>query len=158
MLERPFLVGAILVAATVSGCQKPQAVDVDLSTKPARFLINHHGWPRPFWVPRVTEFAIATEQESIWQLESTSERGTSARELAIVYGEVPDGFRQVFPEDNDKPKELQQHLTYFVAAGGKKALYRIVFSLPVEPLELHYPPPPASQPNEDSHVNEPAPR
>jgi len=126
--------------ATICGCQEPQSIDVDISSNPLRFIIDHRGWPRPFWAPSVKEFAIATEEEAVWQLEATGSRGEAARELAIVYGEAPAGFRQVFPEKAEKPKPLQRGRMYFVAAGGRSTVYRMVFSLPMDPLEVRRPP------------------
>lgn len=128
-----------ILFAAICGCQRPQIVDVDLSAAPPRFILNHQGWPRPFWAPRVTEFAIATDSEPLWQLEATGTRGAPAREWAIPYGEVPEGFRQVFPEGNEKPKPFRQGRTYFVAAGGRSTVYRMVFSLPIDPLEVDRP-------------------
>jgi len=121
----------------VAGCQRPQGIDVDLTASPPRFVVDHHGWPRPFWAPRVREFAIASEDAPLWQLESVGERGEAARELIFAYGDVPTGFRQIFPEGNEKPALLKRGRTYFVAAGGKKTLYRMVFSLPLDALEIH---------------------
>jgi hypothetical protein len=108
--------------AAIAGCQQPQSIDVDLGTSPPRFLIDHRGWPRPFRAPRVREFAIATENEAIWQLEATRPNGTPARLLAIVYGVVPEGFRQVFPENAARPRPLEKGRTYFVAAGGQSTV------------------------------------
>lgn len=55
-----------------------------------------------------------------------------ARNLGIVYGEVPPEFYQTFPEQNKHPVRLEMGRTYYIAAGGSKALYRLAFSLPVE--------------------------
>ncbi|MEK6644888.1 MAG: hypothetical protein AABZ08_13375 [Planctomycetota bacterium] len=128
------------------GCAQPQAVIIDYSTVPMRFVIDHQGWPRPFKTPRVTEFAIANDQdELVWQLAAT-DGGADARGFAIVYGEPPRGFEQVFPEKSERPKPLVRGRTYFMAAGGKSAVYRMVFALPQDPLEVHLPRFPTSAP------------
>lgn len=131
----------------LTGCQKPQAVLIDYSTAPMRFVIDHQGWPRPFKSPRVTEFAIANDQdELVWQLAATEGGGAEARGFAIVYGEPPRGFEQVFPEKGERPRPLIRGRTYFVAAGGGSNVYRMVFALPQDPLEAHMPKFPTSAP------------
>ncbi len=117
---------------TTFGCSHEGIVRVDLQPDPVRFIIDHAGWPRPFWSPRVTEFAIASEEDGpIWQLQSIDEFGLAARNLIFDYGRVPAGFVQIFPEDGRRPTSLRTHRTYFVAAGGPNAVYRIVFAMPV---------------------------
>jgi hypothetical protein len=119
--------------AFTSGCIEPEPVQIDLSSNPIRFIIDHQGWPRPLWWPRITEFAIASEEDGqIWELHTEGSKGVLAREIGIVYGEVPPGFYQTFPELNKHPARLEMGRTYYVASGGSKALYRLAFSLPVE--------------------------
>ena len=133
----------LLCCPLFAGCVRPEPVEVDLSARPVRFVINHTGWPRPFWWPRVTEFAVATgcddEGELLWHLKSSSAAGELAHYLAFIYGRVPPGFHQVAPESGRVAKPLERGRTYFVAAEGKGALYRMVFSLPVESNELVHP-------------------
>lgn len=118
-------------------------IQIDMTTMPVRFLINHKGWPRPLWTPRVTEFAIASEDDGpIWQLEAADELGRPARDLAIIYGQVPAGFVQTFPEDGLRPRMLATRRTYFVAAGGADSLYKMVFAMPVSQWEPILPPRP----------------
>ena len=138
------LLGVFTISLLAAGCGDPEPVQVDLSERPIRFLIDHHGWPRPFWWPRVNEFAIADDKdELIWHLKSSDPRGELAHQLAFVYGRVPPGFYQVFPEKDKAPSELRRDRTYYVAAGGERALYRMAFSLPVTALEFNQPQPPA---------------
>lgn len=114
------------------GCNRPGAIDVDLTSHPVRFLIDHQGWPRPFVCPRVTEFAVASDEDgAVWQLAAESAEGIPARELAIVYGELPRGFVQIVPASGQPPR-LMEGRTYYVAAGGPRSVYRIVFALPLE--------------------------
>ncbi|QDV89040.1 hypothetical protein RAS2_01010 [Phycisphaerae bacterium RAS2] len=114
------------------GCNRPGAIDVDLTSHPVRFLIDHRGWPRPFMCPRVTEFAVASDEEgAVWQLAAESAEGVPARELAIVYGELPRGFVQTVPTSG-RPPRLMEGRTYYVGAGGPRSVYRIVFALPLE--------------------------
>lgn len=146
----------VLFLAILPGCQQAEVIEVDVTAHPPRFIVDHHGWPRPFWWPRVTEFGIASEEDgALWELRSASTGGEAARQLAIVYGEVPPGFVQVTPDKSAKPAPLVQGRTYFVAAGGPSSVYRIVFALPVDywtplrsspttaPGGLSLPPPPA---------------
>lgn len=120
------------LTCAVMGCHHEGAIRVDLSTGTPRFIIEHQGWPRPFWTPRVTEFAIASEEDGpIWQLESIDSRGLAAKQLVIEYGRVPAGFAQVYPEGGLRPRSLQTRRNYFVAAGGQRAVYRIVFAMPI---------------------------
>ena len=116
---------------------------MDISVQPVRFLIHHQGWPAPLMWPGVADFAIATQDEVIWQIKATSERGVPAQHLAIDFGKTPDDFAQVLPEQNQSPARLKPGKTYFVAAGGSQCTYRIVFSLPAD---AHLPMPVTSQP------------
>jgi hypothetical protein len=132
----------LLGVLALSGCAS-ETVDVDLSCHPARFIVDHKGWPRPFWWPRVTEFAIAdSKEELVWHLKSAAPGGELARQLAFIYGRVPPGFEQLFPEKNKAPSPLQRDRTYYVAAAGPSAVYRLIFTLPVEADELRQPKPP----------------
>ncbi len=120
------------VGLVLCGCNRPGAIDVDLTSHPVRFLIDHRGWPRPFMYPRVTEFAVASEEDgAVWQLAAESAEGVPAKELAIVYGERPRGFVQTVPTSG-RPPRLMEGRTYYVAAGGPRSVYRIVFALPLE--------------------------
>ena len=126
----------LLIVAFGVGCERPQSVLVDYSTPPMKFVINHQGWPRPFRCPRVTEFAIASDQdEEIWHVVSNDGDGAEARDLSIVYGDVPGGFRQVFPEKGEGPPPLRPGRIYYIAAAGSTTVYRMVFSLPLDSLE-----------------------
>jgi hypothetical protein len=125
----------LLVMGAVSlctGCARTETIGIDLTTTPIRFIIDHDGWPRPFWWPRITEFAIATEEGDVWELRSEAQDGVLARNIGIVFGEVPPGFYQTFPEGNLHPVRLDMGRTYYAAAGGPKSIYRLVFALPVE--------------------------
>lgn len=120
------------VGLMLCGCNRPGAIDVDLTSHPVRFLIDHRGWPRPFMYPRVTEFAVASDEEgAVWQLAAETAEGVPVKELAIVYGEVPRGFVQTVPTSG-RPPRLMEGRTYYVAAGGPRSVYRIVFALPLE--------------------------
>lgn len=117
----------------LSGCAVEGPIEVDSTTEPVRFIINHRGWPRPFWSPSITEFAIASEEDGpIWQLESADGAGVTARQLAIVYGQIPSGFVQAFPEQAKDPAKLKPGRNYFVAAGGPKAIFKVVFAVPID--------------------------
>ncbi len=131
------VVFCVIFCVMTVGCNKPGGVEVDL-TSPAqpRFIVDHHGWPRPFWWPRVTEFIIASEEDDcIWQLAATNAGGELANRLAFVFGDVPPGFIQVHPTDNARPKPLISKRSYYVAATGSQAVYRAVFALPVSSIE-----------------------
>jgi len=128
--------------ALLSGCQRVGVIEVDVTSQPPRFIVNHHGWTVPFRGPRVTEFAIASEEDgAVWELRSAAPRGEKARQLAFVYGETPPSFVQVTPEKTARPRPLVPGRTYFVAAGGPSSVYRIVFALPVEYWTPRQPPP-----------------
>lgn len=131
----------ILASCTaLSGCAQLQSVDIDLTSTPVRFIIDHVGWPRPFGWPRVTEFAIASNQteagELVWYLKSVSEKGEFAHRLAFIYGRVSPGFYQVFPEEGRSAKPLEPGRIYYIAAGGDEVVYRMAFSLPVDSRAL----------------------
>ena len=127
------LLGVAISALLVCGCARPQHCEIDFSTYPPRFVIEHHGWPRPFWTPRVREFAIASDaNEDIWQLEAKDPRGEPAKGLTVTYGIVPDGFVQKEPAVTARPPILVEGRKYYVAAGGNRYLYPMVFSLPVD--------------------------
>ncbi len=53
----------------------------------------------------------------LWQVEPGQlTTGKSASEISTIrYGEVPDGYKQTFPEDNARPIALQPGRTYYVA-------------------------------------------
>lgn len=121
------------IGCTVAACNQPQQIQVDLSADRPRFIVDHHGWPRPFKIPRVTEFAIGTEDDSQvnWHLKSSLPSGEPADNLAFVYGQVPPGFYQVVPKEDEAPKPLEPGHNYLVAAGGDEQVYRIVLALPV---------------------------
>lgn len=131
-----------LAGVVFTGCNDPGTIDLDFTGQPVRFFIHHRGWPRPFHWPRVTEFAIASEEDgAIWQLRSEDSEGQPARELAIIYGRLPPGFVQEFPAGSTAPVPLQRGRTYYVAAGGPRAVYRMVFALPITALEHEHPRP-----------------
>lgn len=121
----------LVLLAAFSGCGRPETIEVDLTTLPVRFIVDHQGWPRPFWWPRVTEFAVASEEDGLlWQVESAEGEGEPADRLAFVYGQPPPGFRQVHPAEGAAPQTLMSGRSYFVAATGPKNVYRVVFALP----------------------------
>jgi hypothetical protein len=126
----------LLLSWAATGCGRAETVEVDLSSTPVRFVIDHSGWPRPFWWPRVTEFAIGSEEDDLlWQLQATDASGKLAHKLAFVYGEVPPGFTQVFPAVGKAAKSLIAGRSYYVGATGPNAVYRAVFALPIGPEE-----------------------
>jgi len=131
--RRRALVCLVLACLTFSGCSNQEGtIDVDLSVSPPRFIIEHQGWPRPFWWPRVTEFAIGSnEDDLLWQLQAADDFGELACGLAFVYGQVPAGWQQVFPAEGARPKPLAAGRSYYVGAGGPKSVYRVVFALPL---------------------------
>ncbi len=136
MLPRILLLFGLCLTAV--GCGRPQAIDVDDSSIPYRFIIEHRGWPAPFKWPRVTEFAIGSDaDELLWQLESVDPAGEPARRLAFIYGRVPPGFSQVHPKDSVPPKALEPGRSYYVGATGPgdDAVYRMVFALSISPEE-----------------------
>lgn len=125
--------GILLVLTMTVGCAVEGPIQVDSTAEPVRFIVDHRGWPRPFWSPRITEFAIASEADGpIWQLESADAIGVPAKQLAFLYGEVPPGFVQLFPEQARRPIRLKPSRNYFVAAGGPKAVFKMVFAVPVD--------------------------
>lgn len=124
------------------GCQSVGVIEVDVTAQPPRFIVHHQGWPAPFHWPRVTEFAIASEEDgAVWELRSASSDGEPARQLAFIFGEVPPGFFQLTPDKAARARPLVVGRTYFVAAGGPSYIYRIVFALPVDTWTLDRPPP-----------------
>jgi hypothetical protein len=128
--------------AILPGCHHVGVIEVDVTTQPPRFIVDQHGWPKPFWWPRVTEFALASDEDgAVWELRSESSRGKAARQLAFIYGETPVDFVQVTPEKSARPRALVPGRTYFVAAGGPSWVYRIVFALPVNYWTPVGPPP-----------------
>jgi len=133
--RRPLGSGLIVLigACLAGGCGRIQIMEVDLSGRQPRFLVNHRGWPRPFRIPGVTEFAIGGEDDDSvwWHVKSVAPEGEPADDLAFVYGQVPPGFRQVYPKDDAAPQPLEPGRNYLVAAGGRHHLYRVVFALPV---------------------------
>ena len=130
-----FLFSAVLASA-LTCCTRPQHITLDFSAAPVRLLINHEGWPRPFYCPRVTQFALASNEDGgSWELESDDPHGVPARQLAIIYGEPPPGFHQITPKDSARPAALELGRTYYVAAAGPKSIYRMVFALPLDTLE-----------------------
>lgn len=130
----------------ISGCQRDGVIEVDVTAQPPRFIVHHRGWPAPFHWPRVTEFAMASEEDgAVWELRSSSPDGEPARQLAFIYGEVPPGFVQLAPDKAARVHPLVVGRTYFVAAGGPSHVYRIVFALPVDTW-TGFQPPPSSAP------------
>ena len=135
-----------LLLALLAGCQRDGVIEVDVTAQPPRFIVHHRDWPAPFHWPRVTEFAIASEEDgAVWELRSASSEGEPARHLAFILGEVPPGFVQLTPEKAARVRPLVPGRTYFVAAGGPSHVYRIVFALPVD-MWTPVRPPPASAP------------
>lgn len=123
---------ALALVLATPGCHQEGSIEIDLKANPVVFIVNHRGWPRPFWHPRVTEFAIGSEEDGpIWQLESSDEFGQPANNLEITYGQIPKGFVQLFPEGGLRPRRLLTHRTYFAAAGGPRSLYKMVFAMPL---------------------------
>ena len=121
--------------AVFAACNQPQEIGVDMSGPQPRFIIDHQGWPRPFWTPGVREFAVGTTEpdEPLWHLRATVSRGRPADELAIVYGTIPVGFEQVHPLDGAPPRPMVAGINYLVAAAAGDHLYRLVVG--VSPAE-----------------------
>lgn len=88
----------------------------------------------------MTEFAIASDETEagapVWYLKSTEAAGRPAHLLAVVYGHVPPGFYQDYPENDRPPEPLRADRVYYVAAGGKYVVYRMAFSLPVHAEDI----------------------
>ena len=68
----------------------------------------------------------------VWECKTADPTGVPARQLAIIYGETPAGFLQVFPKKPARPAPLHPGRTYFMGATGSEIDYRAVFALPVE--------------------------
>lgn len=132
--SRPYgFVVCALLTGLLAGCAKEGTIEVDLTTRPPRFIVDHVGWPRPFKCPVITEVAIASdEDEELWHIESLRPEGLPARQLGIIYGQVPAGFNQTIPAMNEKPKQLVTGRTYFLAAGGPDHVYKVAFALPID--------------------------
>lgn len=115
---------------TWAGCHRPGEIVVDLTGRPPRFTLAGDRGGR--WMgPRVTEFAIASARDELmWQLASVDDSGVAAEEFAVVYGQIPPGFRQVFPAENKAPRSLAPRTNYYAACGDSRQVYRIVFALP----------------------------
>jgi len=127
---RRLAIFVFIYAGGAIGCVPDQTIHVDLTAEPVRFIIDHSGWPAPFRYPRVTEFAIASEEDgAVWEIETVAPGGVPARDLAVIYGHVPEGFAQNRPP-HASPPPLVRGRTYFVAAGGSESVYRMVFALP----------------------------
>ncbi|MFQ5412539.1 MAG: hypothetical protein ACE5EC_09570 [Phycisphaerae bacterium] len=143
------IVSTVLIMAMcfagLSGCSTPN-IQVDLSSDRPRFIIHHPTWGWPFRWPRVDGFAIASGTEHHWELKAVEPSGAPARDLAIVYGEVPNGFYQVFPEKNAKPRSLRAGEIYWVGATGSDTTYHATFALPVDRFGI--PPPRPFSPGE----------
>lgn len=126
-------VSAAAFAPLATGCVDHSQIVVDLSADEPRFIIHHPGFGWPFLWPRVQEFAIASDEDgSLWELRSTSPDGVAANQLAITYGEPPDGFFQAHPAENARPRRLKRGCTYYLGANGTAGSYRGVFALPIE--------------------------
>ncbi len=107
-------------------------IGVDLTADHPRFVFHHPTWGWPFRWPKVSELAVASDEDGLlWKLEATNPAGQAAQELVIVYGEAPDGFSQVEPQGNARPKMLTRGRVYYVGATGPGAVFRAVFALPV---------------------------
>ncbi len=144
------LLPILLFLLLYSGCNQPGTIEVDTTTRPVRFIVDHQGWPRPFWRPRVTEFAVASEEDGLlWQLESVRSEGEPADQLAFIYGKPPPGFRQLHPHEAAAPKRFVGGRSYFVAATGPNEVYRVVFALPQRAESLH------ARPREQGDSGEP---
>lgn len=138
----------------VIGCGNLNRIEVDLSTATPRIVISGRTWGWPFVWPRVSGIAIATDTEPVWELESVDKAGVPARNLAIIYGEVPGGFTQTYPGNDARPGRVVPGKTYFVGATGpNEETYRAIFALPVDPLGA--PPNPEFEP--DRKKMDPAP-
>lgn len=125
----------VLFLALASGCSTEQKIEVDLSASTPRFVLDGWTWGWPFRWPRVHALAIGADEESMWEIESVDPQGVPARQFAIIYGELPQGFIQTHPKNEAKPKRLTQNRNYFVgAAGPNDEIFRTVFALPVEPI------------------------
>ncbi len=134
------MVPAVLCFALVSslgcGARDEQTVQyeigVDLTADHPRFFFHHPTWGWPVLWPKVSELAVASDEDGLlWKLEATDPGGVAAQELAIVYGEAPDGFFQVEPQNNTRPRHLTRGRVYYVGATGPGAVFRAVFALPV---------------------------
>jgi hypothetical protein len=107
-------------------------IDIDLTVDHARFVFHYPTWGWPIRWPTVSSLAIASDEDGLlWRLEATDPEGVPARELTIVYGETPDGFSQVDPSGNVRPRPLTRGRVYFVGATGRGSVFRAVFALPV---------------------------
>ncbi len=129
-----------------TGCANEHRIEVDLSTTAPRFILTGKTWGWPFVWPRVNALAIGADSEPVWELEALDKQGVAARELAIVYGEVPKGFVQKHPGGDVRPGRLIPGKTYYVGATGPgDEVFRTIFALPMDPLGP--PPDPAWTPD-----------
>ncbi len=109
-------------------------IAVDLTADHPRFVFHHPTWGWPFRWPKLSSLAVASDEDGLlWKLDATDPGGVAARDLAIVYGETPDGFFQANPPGNARPRPLTRGRVYFVGATGPDSAFRAVFALPVGP-------------------------
>lgn len=124
----------LLILAS-AGCRSTWPIEADLSAASPRFEMHGRTWGWPVRWPHISAFAIGADDESLWEIETIDQKGVPARQLAIVYGEVPEAFVQNHPPNNARPKPMVPGRSYFVAATGPNdEVFRTVFAVPIGPL------------------------
>lgn len=126
---------SVFFAICLAGCGDQTIIEVDLSADKPRFTFDHSAAGWPFRQPKIDAFALASESDGLlWEIRALTPDGHPVRGFAIIYGDVPEGFHQIAPEGDARPRPLRSGRTYYVGATGPKSVYRTVFALPVEPM------------------------
>lgn len=145
-LIRHVLLTALLMSwAFGVGCVSSNQLDIELEDDEPTFFVYAPLWTWSGKPVRINALAVASSNESYWEIRTRTPDGVPAAGLEIRYGELPEDFEQTTPPNSGRAKDLAPGETYYVGATGPDdETWRAVFALPVGRFGL--PPKPEFEP------------
>ncbi len=114
------------------GCTGANHIDIEIQDDQPKFFINAPIWTWPGEPVRINALAVASNNESFWEIRTLTPEGIPAAGIEIRYGTLPDEFEQITPLNNGRAKDLAPGETYYIGATGPDdQTWRAVFALPV---------------------------
>lgn len=111
---------ALVVVVAIAGCVPWLRVRVTPGDPP---LFSVSGTPSTLYSRGVDRLSVSEGGIVIWEIRAI---GNAQTVDGLVYGNVPNGFRQVVPAEGDQPPQLRRGVSYTLQVTGS-AIGRAMF-------------------------------